>query len=302
VVVHQSYVENGFRYEGDQPLPVKLHNLTEALIVDGTIVILLSQAGGPGEILKGIHPGASQEFVVQDTGMRQRLTKKSITREWTRKGSVWHWKDYTDYGTDMKAIVAESNSGISDQLFIVYENGPGLFYKPQFLFRRLEEIEEDTRAITRKLKIMIVAGYTGQDLNKTTNTLGDERNKILQFPQKVDVYYPTSTAAVDQLQTNHERLIALFWKNVHMVELDDSSQASGVARRLVMKPMLNYVTQIRDSVTEIFEMFGVKEYSFDRIVTSTVQERRDELALLMELRNANVIDQPTFELKASQLV
>ena len=280
VISHQSYITAGASFDGDpEVLPVKLDDLVEGLIVDGTVVINRSvDPEGTGEIMTGIIPGTTPERIVQDTGLVD-FENRRITRVYVLEGEVWQWKEYV-YWQDPKQRmeIGHSTKGIAKEYIYVYMNGAGLLYEAQYTFRRLEEIEKDTRSVTRQLKIMIVAGFTG-DMDTATSALNDNERKILKVPKKVEVYFPTSTAVVDQLETNFQRLVALYFKRVNMVHMDDSSEASGVARRLVMAPMLNYIDATRTKVEEIYEHYDVK-VTFDRIVTMTVEERKGEIDIV----------------------
>lgn len=299
VISHQSYITAGATFENDpEVLPVNLDDLAEALIVDGTVVIDRPDPNATGVIMMGITTGTTPTHIVQDTGLVDDMDRP-ITRVYDLEGNVWQWKEYVHYKDPVaQSEIGRSTEGISSDLIYVYMNGAGLLYEAQFTFRRLEEIETDSRAVTRQLKVMIISGFTG-DMERTTSTLNDSDKKILKTPKDVKVYFPTSTAVIDQLETNFQRLVGLYFWRVNMVRMDDSSEASGVARRLIMAPMLNYIDATRAKVEQIYRNYEV-EISFDRIVTMTVEERRGEIDIINMLYDKQVItlEQRNDKLKA----
>jgi hypothetical protein len=136
-------------------------------------------------------------------------------------------------------------------------------------------------------------------MDTATSALNDSDKKILKVPKKVEVYFPTSTAVIDQLETNFQRLVGLYFWRVNMVRMDDSSEASGVARRLIMAPMLNYIDATRAKVEQIYKHYGV-DINFDRIVTMTAEERETEIRIIDMLYEKGVltIEQRNDKLKA----
>jgi len=301
VVVHGSFITAGNRDMDDTELPIPLDELTEAAIVDSTLVIRQLGIGEKAEILTGIKPPIARDRIVQDTGM---ITDRNepVTRVWTLNGPKWDWIDYTKYGLkDGQAEIAKSTEGISKKLFHVFMNGAGIFWKPQFTYKRLEEIEEETRDITGQTKIAIISGYAG-DLNQLSSAVRDKKKRYLNVGKDVTIALQTATAAVDQLETNFRRLYPLYLKDIHMIELDDSSTASGVARRLVMQPMLSYIQNKRQDIIEVYQALGVADFEFDKIVTLTTEERAAEYAFLKQLRDDMVITPEEFKIRAAKLI
>ena len=305
VVTHKAFITAGSQTIDDKDLPIPLDTLVEAVIVDGTVVIRQipdAEEGDPkAVILTGIIPPTTNKEVIQDTGLMVPVTKEPITRVWTKDLKAWQWKDYVKWITGKPEEIAKSTTGIPEGLFHVYLNGPGLFWKPQFTYGRLEEIERNTKAITDKTKLAIISGYTGA-LNQTRESFNDPDNQYVGVPNAVSVDFPANTSAVDQLNTDFERLLKLFLKDVRTVEIDDTSQSSGVARRLALLPELSYTMEVRHDVKEIYALLGVSKFEFDTILTSTIQERQAEYELLKELRRDGVIDEDKFKKRSGNLV
>jgi len=305
VVVHMAFVTAGSQTIDDKDLPIPLNTLVEAVIVDGTVIIREipdAEEGDPkAVILTGIIPPTTNKEVIQDTGEMVPVTKEPITRVWRKELKVWQWKDYIKWGTGKPELIAKSTTGIPEALFHVYLNGPGLLWKPQFTYGRLEEIERNTKAIADKTKLGIISGYTGA-LNQTRASFNDPDNQYVGVPNAVRVDFPRNTSAVDQLHTEFERLLSLYWKDTHVVEIDDASQSSGIARRLALQPMLSYVQGVRHDVTEIYTLLKVNEFEFDAIVTSTIEERLKEFELLTSLKDRGLIDDDKFKKRSEKLV
>ena len=186
-------------------------------------------------------------------------------------------------------------------MITVYLNGVGILYPAQYTFRRLEEIEAKVRTATNNAIQVIVAGWTG-NWSQFSAAMSDDDARGIAVPKRVDIHELGSTAVVDQYLNDFSNLLPLYRKRVHMVELDDTSGASGVARRLVMAPMLNYVQTTRSQVKEIYKEAFAINLKFDKIITSTVAERQQELELLTSLRDAGSITPDEFKERSRSLI
>lgn len=307
VISHSSYILGGVSVPENAELPFPLDQVTEGLIVDGSIVIERFQdkngkQTAPQEFLKGIIE-ASESKVVQL--LKNKTDSSEIVHRIFTKNPQGNWNvvDVTNFGkTSQKAIPATAQEKNADSLF-VFPNGVGIIQPAQYTLRRLEEIESRVRKVTNNAVQLIIKGYTG-NRQQTRNELEQESDKLL-VPKGVEILTVGSTNLVDQFHADYRILLPNLMMQYSMLIMEDSASESGVARRMRMQPMLFYIKTQQDNLKKIYanNPFAKPiEVKFDRVVTIPPEEAQKQYDLLVAMKNDGVITQEDFQTRASKLL
>ena len=299
VIIHSSYIVGQAQMPDGAVLPFSIDKLTESLIVDGTIVILKpdpkKNPDTPVEFLTNILE-ATPSYVVQEleqlTGDGQR-----VVREWRKITDGWKYSDWTNYKRTNQEQIASGT--ISADRIYIFVNGNGILAPAYDTMYRLEEIRLRVRKGSNAAITMIVTGFTG-DFRQAQEVFGDEDLDKIAVPKSATVEFMSTTAAVDQFLLDSKDLLPNYWKLTRLIEVSDSSKISGIARRLIMQPMLQYITSNQKKIVKIYRDWGF-DIEFDTIPTMTVDERAGEFALLKSLRDSGAITPEQFKEKAARL-
>ena len=300
VIIHSSYIVGQAQMPEDTEPPLDLDELTEALIVDGTLVILK-----PEENKRDVESPEYLSNIIEawPDKVVQRLEKTDdagniVVRVWTKVPNGWHFNDWIKYGDDNQSRI-KSGTIAGDRIYI-FINGNGILAPAYDTMYRLEEIKLRVRRATNTAITMIIGGYAG-DIRQAEDAFDDEDATNLVTPKQVSVDYLGTTAAVDQFLADSRDLLPMYWKQVRIIEVSDSADISGIARRIIMQPMLQYINSMRKKITKIYADWEY-EVDFDPMPTMTVEERQQELALLTQLRDAQAIKPEEFSRRAAKLV
>ena len=86
-----------------------------------------------------------------------------------------------------------------------------------------------------------------------------------------------------------------------IVASDDQGE-SGVARRLKMMPVLQFVRNTRSKIQTIYDANGGIVIEFDKVQVATIDERSKEYELLKQARTDGAITPDEFNEKVSNLL
>jgi len=262
VSILHAFTTAGVSWDGQ--LPVQLNPIVEAVLVDGSVVIIDNQyLDAQHSEFKKISPDRSLLFrtvAVADDQAIQYLTKRSegdaqIVRVYIRSASAWMMTDYTNYGTDKEEKLDEIGTMPFDS-FYVYPNGTGIIEPYQKTYMRLEEMEDTLRNQTTDSALTVIIGGNtgGRDEAIKAQRLG---HRLLFFPDKdISVNRVADTHITDQLLAQQDSLLRRYFMALHIVDVEANANMSGVARRLSMLPTLNFVDTVRDDVEMIMDDLG----------------------------------------------
>jgi len=298
VIIHSSYILGNAQVKADSEPPLDLNQLTEALIVDGTLVILKPERGDKErepEFLTNILT-AMPTFVVHVLEKADKDGNK-VTREWRRINGRWNFTDWIHHGSDDAEKIGSGS--IDEERIYVFPNGIGILATSYDTMYRLEEIRLRVRKGTNEAITLIVSGYGG-DVQQTEEAMSDPTKTKLIVPKTVAVDFINTTAAVDQFLADGKDLLPNFWKLVRLIEVGDNLDISGIARRLIMQPMLQYITSNQKKIAKIYKDWGY-DIQFDSVPTMSIDERTQELELLKQLRDAQAITPEEFNERAKKL-
>ena len=298
IIIHSSYILGNARVDDEDEPPLDLQQLTESLIIDGTIVILkpdVNEEDKEPEFLTDIIT-ALPDLVVQKQPANE--DGYPVMRVWKKEGEKWAWIDYIHYGTVGEASIDDGEIK-GDRLYI-FINGIGVLAPAYDTLYRLEEIRLRIRTFSNRAVMMVVSGFTG-DMKQTEDAVKDEDATTLFIPRAAAVDFMGTTAAVDQFLRDSDALLPLYWKLTRLIEVGDSLNVSGVARRLIMQPMLYYIQSNMKKVKKIYSDWGY-EITFDTIPILSIDERRAEFELLKSMRDSGSIDQEDFDRRVEKLI
>ena len=221
----------------------------------------------------------------------------NVKRVWQKTEKDWLVRDVENYGMTGE-IVKDTNRYPLDA-FHPYPAGKGLLYWNQYTYRRIEEIEQSIRQQTGKAGLSIIlTGYMGDiDQARKAFATGSE---IVHVPGNPTITRVGSTGTTDQLMSNGDQMMRLFLKNTHQIEISETANISGVARRLAMTPMLHYIKLKQKQIKAIYEVLGY-DLSLHGINIMTPAERAAELDFLNRGLAEGHLEQPEYKNMASAL-
>jgi len=276
-------------------IPVEV--MSEQLLVDGSFALrLMPETEDELYLFLRDCVTIKKRLVVQ----RIRDEKGHITeivRVYQKTEKDWLVRDIKNYGGDHEQTVERWVYPLD--AFIAYPHGKGILEPNRKTYQRIEEIEEGIRAQTGPASLsLIVTGYLG-DVKKAQETF-NKGAQIVYVPGNATVTRVASNNTADQLIKEGDKLIKLWLKNTHVVEISETSTMSGVARRLAMTPMLHFVKLIRNSLIEIYDMIGYT-IDFGGLGILTPMEIEEELELLKRGRDEGFIDEEIYKRKGTKL-
>lgn len=317
----QSFILAGVQADPVAKIPFPIEDTSERLLVDGSLAYNIENGEWINDItsmkLKRMKEGGESKDIDAlpelESGIFTTLVRDKIKGEPRHKFRLLYelenelWtitlQKFED-GKWMRANQSDAEDGeitvdaSKDQIF-AFENGRGLLYWAQRVFFRLEEIQSTTKFMTEKDMLQrIIFGYVGDKDKAKAALTGPDPNIFM--PGGVRVQTATGSAVIDSLLTQSDKL-ENFWRKAmkDTIAADDSAE-SGVARRLKMMPMLQFIRVTRRQLELIYGSFNVK-LTFDKVRVQTIDERAAEYNLLKQMRADGVIKDDEFERAAKDL-
>lgn len=297
-----SFITAGIVIEGSPP-PFDVVETAERLLVDGSFAVFITSQFATednGDFIEDVchvEPGLIYQML-RDKGDERGRLLKDTRRVYKLEGATWEiWdeENRNNTGWTKVADVAECPA----EFILPYENGCGLLYPVQNLYHRLEELQCTIRGqSTSDALRTIISGFVG-NLDSVEAAFMSGR-KVLNIPGNVTVTRLRSTEAVSQLLEESHDLERKYDEGVNDYLAAEDTVESGVARRLKMSPMLQFVKNQRARLVDIFDPFSVV-LNFDKVQVQTVDERTAEYNLLKLMRDDGVIDDTEFKARSLDL-
>ncbi len=277
-VVGESHVETS----GASLWPeIPPEDLVNAFLVDGSFAM---RVVAEEEMQKNEKLDEPYQFLEDCIEIHRRLVTQALrdkesdqpnglTRVWQQTNKDWVVRDVENYGEKNERIISTTRYPLD--AFYPYPNGLGILYWNQYTYRRIEEIEDSIRKQTGKAALsLILTGYLG-DITQA-RTAFESGGEVIHLPGNPTVTRVASTDTVNQLISSGDKLMRLFLKNTHQIEISETSDMSGVSRRLAMTPMLHFIKLVQTQLGKIYEDIGYTA-SFLGLNVTTPEERIAEL-------------------------
>lgn len=285
-------------------VPFSLEELTETLLVDGPWIEWKTPPIKKDEELCGVWDAKRDQFTLRIEKENQQAYEQDsyILRQFKSNGSGWTITDFTPNGNDGYDETPGGSAPASALNYIFNAVSPvGVLMPAQVTYNRIEEIANTIRRFQTGpgAKTLIV----GNVRNKTTATADLESDDPYAFVggSGVVVDRMASTAAIDQLIAETTRLQPLYYQQVHMVDTTSPVQRpSGQDRALVLGPMMRFVDALTSQITRVLDYYGAA-WRYERIHTTDVLDRTQQMALLIQQRDLKVITQSEFDQRAGEL-
>jgi hypothetical protein len=254
------YALNGAVFSSAELLPLSPEQVILNLLIDGSWL----EVNG---IVQTDIIAAAKNIVLQhipsDVG--------EVTREWKRTdglpmtdgnatGAGWVVTDYEDYGTGLQAAKSEPQFVPDDACRYHFNplSPAGILYPARRSFERLEEIA----ILIREAQLgpgakTAIGGY----VRNRANVEADLRSRKSWFFTGSDAPLDrmTSTAVVDQLASEFDRLKPLYFQLVYCVDTTNPVQRpSGADRELILDPMFTYVDYVRRMADGVLALYGAE--------------------------------------------
>jgi len=291
IVKLQAFILAGLVETGNPPWPVP--EMSERLLVDGTVVWY-----EPEGFIYDIYDATRNRILARIRDEDGKIIHDK-RRRFERVGEKWSITD-EDY-KDGKWVVHRNYGDIPDDptIILVHPNNLGLLFPVQNIYHRLEEIQKILRAeSTGAKRKSIISGFAG-DVKQLDEAMRSDRS-VINIPGNVTVTHPAATAIVTQLLEEKNDLLIQYNENTMNYISGEGSEMSGVSRRLMMAPMLQFVKGMRKQLREIYERYVVT-LEFDKVQVQTIDERQAQYNMLKLMRDDQVITREEFKERAIEL-
>jgi hypothetical protein len=289
---------------------ISVDEMTEYLLVDGSFVIQeLPEPNADGDkwiFMKDVVntpkvPIQLNMFwskVRKDDGDIKSDTMRLFRRE--NFDSEWIVEDITNPDASNSRVVKTIK--FPSKAFYPWANKLhpfGILFPNQNTWKRLEEVEEQIRSQTGPASLsLIVTGYVG-DIDQAKQQMSSGA-RIVFVPGSAQITRVASNNVADQLMSDSDRLMALYFKNTNVANVEGSENISGVSRRLLMTPMLSEVNKQRAMIKEIYSFFDIGA-SFGGVQLMGADEKIKELDALARALADKVITEEEFTQRARPL-
>jgi hypothetical protein len=259
------YALAGAEFSGEENLPCAPEEVVTGTLIEGTWL------DAQGVIQQNII-GAARDWVLQYI-QSDDLTTETVIRKWQNGGARWSITDYAEYGTANQRVVGKPGSAPSSRIRYHFNalSPTGVLYPERKGYARIEEvawlIREAQRGPGAKTAI---GGYVRNRHMVEQDLMSDQPYFFTGSDQPLDRM--TSTAVVDQLISEANRLEPRYYKAVYIVDTSNPVQRpSGADRGLVLGPMFRYVAYVRKQVDAILKLYGAS-WTTDPLPSDTVAE------------------------------
>jgi hypothetical protein len=280
--------------------PFDVADISERLLVDGTVIWYK-----PEGFLADIVSVTDDEIIMKIRSVDGMLVvekRRRMERFGDADKKTWQMYDEEKISGAVDWTIIREYEPFPDDpaQILIHENGVGILYYVQLLYQRIEEIQTQLRRESTSAKTKtFVSGFTG-DRSKAENAMGDPNATAIFVPGNVTINSPYAAGVVTNLIAEKHDLLIQYDENVMDFITNEASQMSGISRRLMMSPMLQFVKGVRKRLTDIFELYKIK-LAFDKVQVQTVEERTSEYNLLKQMRDDTVLTPDEFIKRATEL-
>lgn len=285
-----SYALTGASVSGDTPIPLEdiaRHILLagSTLLIDDIPVPNVIYADGR-RLLQAVYQPGQPEHII----------------EYATAADGWVITRIYDYGSEVEKR-EEIERGAFENISYIYNpvSPTGVLYPAQYTYRRLEEIERGLRKLQSGPSVKtIVTGHI-RNIEQARRELTNDGPIAFVPGADVSIDKTGDTNAVAQMLSEYGELINRYWQQVHVTEMDTVQRPSSTDRKLTLGPMMRYVETLRNEITRVLAVWGAS-WTYERLHTADVQERRLALDLLREMRNDGIIGAETYQVYGEKLL
>lgn len=283
------YALAGAVFTSAERLPLSPEEITLALLIDGSWL----EADGVHQT--NIH--AANASTIEQCIPPMDTMHQEITRIWQHGLDGWVIQDFVNGQP-------AGEPGFAPDSAVRHHHNPlsptGVLLPASKTFARLEEIAELIRNAQRGPGAKTaIPGYVRNRNLVEQDLMSDKPFVFTGTEQPLDRM--TSTAVVDQLVAEAVRLQPQYYQLTHYVDTTGNVQRpSGTDRQLVLGPMFRYVDYIRRQMSAVLALYGAS-WVYERIHTTDITERAQQLDLYERQLALRVIDQGTFDKQAGEL-
>ena len=292
----------------DQPA-ISVIEMTEYLLVDGSFVIMElpkpNEDGDKWVILKNVfQPIRVNKFVqgIEDKKTGDLIDTSIMVRLFSRKDVKANWLVQDIRNPQKKDETVMSTKTLPNEAVFPWVNKvhpSGLLVPNQNTYQRIEEIEEQIRVQTGPASLaLIVTGYLG-DIEQARETFS-RGARIIFVPGQATITRVASNNVADQLTTRSDKLITLYFKNTNVATVEDTSNISGVSRKILMTPQISEVNRQRAMIKQIYSHWDI-EVSFGGVELLTPEEKSKELDVLKRGRDEGILTEPQWKKRSGAL-
>lgn len=279
-----AYILAGYEMDGVPTAPlndISVSTIAERLLVDGSFAIF------EGNFIEDIYYMNTDIGITVITYIRGSDNEilDNRKRVYLDLGTVVDIMDmrYEDGGWTIEAEYI-SNSSLS-----VYIGDSGLLYYPQKVYWRLEEIEETIKKATGKSALAnIISGDFVGSITKARRAFNAGEPNVWVPGKEVKVTHMMSSDIVSFLLQEGQWLLARYKESMLDYVDRDAVQMSGVSRRYQILPTLQFVSNTRDKIIDIYSEHGA-QVTFEPFSVLDTKEKADEIANIERARELEAI-------------
>lgn len=307
----KGYVCAGAQYSGGTEPRYTADQICDWLVIDGSLVWyrgerLTDLVECSKTRVRQIIPNA----IIEGSSRPRRITRtfKLVPPENERKpGEVyeadepvgtWTMTDVTDSGDEVARV-----PGIPADMLIVIPNGLGMLQPNQWAFYRLEEIQGTITHLQSGAGVKTLVLGNVRSAAQTKAALNNDDDVTVVPGDDVRVDRGTSTAAVTQLQSEFDRLQALYYSAMTVIDTAyQPGRPVASDRYALMGPMLREVERLRGLVNQALQQLTGQTATFEQLYMTPVEDRTKEFDLLERAEARSILEPGEFKAKARRLI
>lgn len=311
---HLAYIVGGSEVDNSQSIAdVSFEDIARRVVRDGyvlyyfgamnscscssydSIVTAVDEGYAEGTVLQEESGGFIDNIIYSCHQYAIEQVSEDVYRIWRQYPSEWLVTTYyvSSLGDWKLSENPEDTYYISTEDIIYYAFDAGLITPAQDTFWDIESIWEKIRKQrTNAALARIFIGYVG-DAEDQFHNLMSQDTTYLNFPEGVSVVDVANSNLSIQFMDQANQLTTLFYRQVHLVNASDSTNESGIAKKMKMLPELTYQNKKRMQIEEVCNAFGI-EVSFSVIEIYSTAENLEKYTLYKTLRDDGVMSEEEF--------
>lgn len=284
----------------ESELPIDIDTICEALIVDGSLVVMLPTDDEPAVLIKDVYVPSPDRIIkylrADDGSLELEIVNNDMSRlrasKWVEMrldGDVWTQHLFHRAGeTDEEVLPEEGEDALPSipaGLIFAFPNGRGNLYWAQQVYLRLQENAETQRETLSGVNLLPVAIGDFGDQAAISNAL-DTAKRLIVLPGDGTIERSVANNVAGLLRDEAAQRRRDWLDSLNVVEQDSPDRPVASDRSMRMGAMKRYLLRLRRDIKKVYAGMGVTEsLNFDKLIIDSGKERLDEKLLLDSIRN-----------------
>lgn len=284
----------------ESELPIDIDTICEALIVDGSLVVMFpAEEDGQVELIKDVYVPSPDRIIkylrADDGSLELEIANNDMSRliaaKWVEmrlEGNVWTQHLFQWAGETAEEILPEEGEealpSIPADMIFAFPNGRGNLYWAQDIYQRLQENAQTQRETLSGVNLLPVAiGDFGDQA--AISTALDTAQRLIVLPGDGTIERSVANNVAGLLQDEAAQRRRDWLDSLNVVEQDSPDRPVASDRSMRMGAMKRYLLRLRRDMRKVYAGLGVtEELNFDKLVIDSGKERLDEKLLLDSIK------------------